>query len=450
MTVLDVHDDFLTVAEGTASVTAPVAALAGLVPYAELRLGLQGFGPDLVSRLEACVRELAGREKRVVSKITGLYDDRLGQVADWCTDLGIDHEEQTQYRGRIRRVVLDRLRPVEGEYNRTLYLEIVGSSRLRFHESYQRGDDPATLRTAEAPLAEAEDRVVATFRELVAGGELGIHLPFRESRDRVYRRHAEARRLGSIRWHQFDRSGDLSLAVTTTTLDDAPTIEFRQMLFVRGAEPETSAVRTPLGSMGELITFLERRLDRPEGPHTEDELFACFAELTGRGDLGAAAGRESAEKVARLFAEAGVPWESSGKRKHTLLSTYREATGCDFSLHLTVEIHRRPGAAVAVGLLFTEYYDYTARPGDSGREYGYSATLEPLPADELVDGLGRRLGRMPTSGEPDERVVACFQAMLDSGDLSAALPLKENRDRVAAVLRSVGTVTTDSSVWVNS
>ncbi|MEV6492082.1 hypothetical protein AB0M20_26205, partial [Actinoplanes sp. NPDC051633] len=291
----------------------------------------------------------------------------------------------------------------------------------------------------------------AKLKTLVAGGELGVHLPFRESRDRVYRRYAKARRLGSIRRHQLtDRGGDLSLAVTTTTLDDAPTIEFQQMLFVRGAEPERSAVRAPLSWMGELVTFLEHRLGRPEGPHTEDELFACFTELIGGEELGVAAGPESAEAVARLFAEAGAPYVLSAERKHTLLSTYREATGCDFSLSLTVEIQRRPGDAVLVGLLFTEYYDYSARPGDSGREYGYSARLEPSPVDLVLSGLERRLGWTPAPGEPDERVVACFRAMLDNGDLSAALPLKENRDRAATVLKAVGTVKTDSSVWVNS
>src|SRR5918998_930505 len=101
MTVLEVHDDHFTVVEGTAaSVTAPVAALPALVPYAEQRLGLQGSGPDLLARLEAGVRGRASRDERVVSKITALHEDRLGQVADWCTDLGIDHEEQQQYGGR--------------------------------------------------------------------------------------------------------------------------------------------------------------------------------------------------------------------------------------------------------------------------------------------------------------------------------------------------------------
>ena len=452
MTVLEVHDGHFTVAEGAAaSVTVPVAALAVLVPYAEVRLGLQGSGPDLVARFEACVRELASREKRVVSKITALHEDRLGQVADWCTDLGIDHEEQKPYGGRIRRVVLDRLRPGPGQYNRTLYLEIVGSARLRFHESYQRGDDQATVHTAEAPFAESEDRLVATFTTLVAGGELGVHLPFRESRDRVYRRYAEARRLGSIRWHQLtEPGGGLSLVVTITTLDDAPMIEFQQLLFVRGAEPERAAVRAPLDSLGGLITFLDRRLGRPEGPHTEDELFACFTGLIVRGELGDAVGRECAAGVARLFAAAGVPYVLSSERKHTLLSTYREATGCDFSLSLTVEIQRRPGGAMSVGLLFTEYFDYSSRPGDSCREYGYSARLELMPVDLVLGGLERRLGLTPESGEPDDRAVACFRVMLDRGDLSAALPLKENRDRAAAVLKTVGNVNTDASVWVNS
>jgi hypothetical protein len=159
-----------------------------------------------------------------------------------------------------------------------------------------------------------------------------------------------------------------------------------------------------------------------------------------------AAGRKSAEGVARLLAEAGVPWVLSSERKHTLLSTYREATGCEFRLSLTVEIQRRRGEAVSVGLLFTEYYDYSPRAGDSGREYGYSAWLEASPVDRVLGGLERGLGRMPASGEPEERVVACFRAMRDSGDLSAALPLKENRDRVAAVFQAVGTVKTDSSV----
>jgi len=159
-----------------------------------------------------------------------------------------------------------------------------------------------------------------------------------------------------------------------------------------------STVRAPLGSLDALVVFLERRLHRPAGPGIEDQLFACFTALVERGELGTAptdgsAPRENAALVARLFTEAGIPCEFSGKSTHSLLATYRESVPCHLTLRLSVDT--RTVVAVATGapparlvaLGFDECHDYPRLADDPGREYTYSARLAPTPIEPLVGAL---------------------------------------------------------------
>ena len=490
------------------SISVPFAALDTLVPYIEWRLGLAHprtpGDPELMARYVAGLTMVAGQEQSEVSPVSGLYHGWFDRIVDWYTEAGVSHQEIGDWEhsgtGLIRREVLVRVRPAGDGYDRTLYVEIVSGKprqpdRMLFHESYRLAgaDAKAFQHTVEVrfsvldplvavleerlggPVPESGDdpsrRLIAAFTALCERGELGEHLPYRRNRDRVHSWYAAAgmtcRLFGSTDWRDLIGvaalpTGDrLSLQVGTIAYEK-PAVEFRQFFFPRGPVFKTieSTVRIPLGSLDGLVAFLERRLHLPAGPGTEDRLFACLTALVERGDLGIApadgsAPPENAALVARLSTEAGIPCEFADKSTHTLLATYQESVACHLVLQLTVDTRTVVAAAGApparlVALEFDERHDYPRLADDPGREYVYSATLAPTPIQPLVVALERRLRVEARSPDLGERLVDCFRALVDRDELTGDLPLEANRDRVAAILRDLGELTTDSSVWVNS
>lgn len=488
-------------------VAVPLSALDVAVPYFEQKLGgshRQQAG-GLADRLIACWAVLAGRGKpRELNEVTGFYScDTVSLVAAWCTEAGVFHEVMRDWNGatlrRIRRHVLLRVQPEPGGgHSRHLVLEISDREgqgvSVEFLESYKISGpgnqaSPHTVRVdcerldplvamLDARLGRSragglEHRLVDAFAGLIGCGELGDHLPFRHNRDRVHAWCDEAglacrldgprRRHDLFRTHDLPGGGTLFLSVDVQTVDGRPRIEFGQMYFPPDRRDEGAPVRSsviaPLTSLDTLVAFFERRLGLPAEPGTEDRLFDCFTALVERGDLGASPGegrspQDNADQVATWCAAAGVPYETRGERTHTLLKTHRERTDCLFTLSVSLD-SRVAGTPVVrlTAVRFHEHYDYLSRAGDAGREYAYSVALTHVPAEPLAAALEQRIGMRAQGRDPDERLIACLTALVERGELSADLPLKANRDRVAALLGDLGEiggeVTTDSWSWFN-
>ena len=487
------------------TVSVPLSSLGEILLYFERRLGLAHAKPDTdpVARYVACVTALAGQEKhRELSDVTGNYGcSTFDRVRNWYIDAGVSHEETNRWSSgepiRTGRHVLLRARPeAGGGYNRTLYLELFSKDdpawphRLTFHESYQRAgaEDRPCCHSVEVkaptldplvaaleirldqPIPAANDdqerRLVAAFTALLDRGELGVHLPYRQNRDRVHAWYTAAGltcRLSGTGAHRDLLGGladlpdgdRLSQQVSCWTPNGDPVVEFSQHYYPRAdtGGPVKTSVRTPLSSLDPLLRFLEQRLNLPAGSGTEDGLLACFTVLVERGELGtmAGAGRaapDNAARVAELFATAGVPYEVCGERAFPLLYGYREQGAGYIALNLTVETRTvtpttGPSAVRFAALLFTEHYDYPAVRGDAGREYGYHAKLAHTPMEPLVTALEQRLGLVPRSTALDERLVDCFRALVTRGELRQDMPIEANRDRVAAILSDLGEVTAE-------
>ncbi|MFI7611277.1 hypothetical protein ACIBP6_08670 [Nonomuraea terrae] len=477
-------------------VVVPVAALGVAVPYFEQRLGPVRRTGGLADRLIACWAVLAGRRTpRELDEVTGFSSrDPVTLVAAYCVDAGISHELMRDWDGatlrRIRRHVLLRTPPEPGGYHRHLVLEIGDrdgrEGRVEFLESYRLPGSPVSPHTVTADCAaldplvavletrlglsragDLEHRLVDAFTTAIERGELGAHLPFRLNRDRVRAWFEEAgltcrldgprRHHDLLRTHELPGGGSLFLSLDVRTVEGRPRVEFGQMYAPADrrddGRPERGSVLVALTWLDPLVAFLRRSLGLPARPGTEDDLFDCFTALAERGDLGAAPGegrspQDNAGQVAAWCAAAGVPHELRGERTRTLLKAYRDGAGCLFTL--TVSLDTRVASAPAVRLTavrFHEHYDYAARVGDGGREYVYGVALSHVPAEPLADVLERRLGVRPDGQDTDERLIRCLNALVERGELGAGLPLRANRDRVAALFADLGEVTTDSWNW---
>jgi hypothetical protein len=131
--------------------------------------------------------------------------------------------------------------------------------------------------------------------------------------------------------------------------------------------------------------------------------------------------------------------------RHELLKHYREAAGCVFHLWLTFDAGRHDDE-----VSFSEYYDYAARPGDSGREYGYSVLVPRRDLDRLVEVVARRAGR-PPGEDTQATLLDCFQALVARGELGEHLDLRENVGTVRSWLDDAGIASrTDQWAWFNS
>lgn len=139
------------------------------------------------------------------------------------------------------------------------------------------------------------------------------------------------------------------------------------------------------------------------------------------------------------------------ERKETLLRVYRPDTGCVFELRLSID-----RGDSWPGIRFDEYYEYLPRQGDAGREYAYGVRTDLSSLGPLVGFFDARLdddarGQYPPNQHLEDRLVWHLGQLVARGELGDALPLRENRDRVAAWFREAGVpAEPDSWSWFES
>jgi hypothetical protein len=134
-------------------------------------------------------------------------------------------------------------------------------------------------------------------------------------------------------------------------------------------------------------------------------------------------------------------------RREVLLRVRRQSTDCIFKLQLLMAADD-----ARVGIAFWENYDYLARPGDAGREYGYGTRTPYASLAALAAYFEAKVGREPVDTESlEDRLAAAMRELVDRGELGDELGLRENRDRVAAWFEEAGApVTPDTWVWFDS
>lgn len=280
-------------------------------------------------------------------------------------------------------------------------------------------------------------RLVADVSALVDSGQLD--LPPEGARDRVAELMTaagfEPLRRTTIPWVSLPGRTTLSLHPD----ERPPAIKFWQ----HGGDGDRVQVVTAYESMDRVAEHLARRfpqstVDLMPGDRIGRFIatFTAFLAATGEAD-------PPADRVARLYGELGVPAERRSERRHELLRTYRDNTDCAFSLTLLV-------SSIDDRISFTEFYDYYARPGDSGREYGYSAITPYGSLDRLVAFLEGRLGHA-RQGDPADRLVACFRELVDRGELSAGGAIETCRNLVGGWFTEAGVpYKPDFWVWFDS
>lgn len=177
-----------------------------------------------------------------------------------------------------------------------------------------------------------------------------------------------------------------------------------------------------------LLQALRVLVDQPPVPaNIEDQLVACFGNLIARGRLGPHLRlRENTERVGTWCEQAGIPFTAApSERRETLVEAPRSADGPKLTLSL------RLGGRE--GLLFEE----THRVGqDFANQSRYTVTADYAHLPALAERLATRVN-LPTeqrTGEPEDELVASFQALIERGELGGELPRRANRDRVAAWL----------------
>ncbi|MFC5007879.1 hypothetical protein ACFPIJ_59980 [Dactylosporangium cerinum] len=345
----------------------------------------------------------------------------------------------------------------EGDRRRTLLLQFWDSTSdlfgFRFAEVYDEPDggrhtfEVDTGRRAIVLLAkstvDSERSVVEVFRQRIAAGELGPHLPPGGNRDLVERWILDAglpRKVGGReRVHEVMRAGDRHLTLRFWVGPRPQTFCFEEERRADGRRDPANvdAVSAPMDDLERLVTFLERRYP-PTGRHrTDDRLAACFAAAVEAGDLPAMGARDI---VAGWFADAGTAARQTGLA-HTerLLQVHRTDTDCVFALTLTTDPQEGT-------ITFREQYDYLPRPGDPGREYAYGVRT-PYTS---IRRLNEFLGATPGGGE-EARLTRCFRDLIARGRIGDGLPLRQARDRVQELFAEAGVPAEQTNWnWMNS
>jgi hypothetical protein len=197
-------------------------------------------------------------------------------------------------------------------------------------------------------------------------------------------------------------------------------------------------------SIDPLTDLLERRgLPRPDvrlGP--QERLIADFTALVEREELGAhLPPRANRDLVAGWCRDAGVRHRLGGARRHELL----RAEHVDGS---TLALTLRFCAASRVPTVSFEEGHPMGATHERHLDHRVDAPLNAV--DDLVAFFERRLGlpdaanaAAPTAtGWLDDRLIACFEALVAAGDLGDHLPRRENRDRVARWFTEAGAAPT--------
>jgi hypothetical protein len=107
--------------------------------------------------------------------------------------------------------------------------------------------------------------------------------------------------------------------------------------------------------------------------------------------------------------------------RHEVCRKFRPDVGCDFVLLLSFD-----AGPDDTEISLTELYEYSARPGDAGREYAYSILVPGRDLDRLVMVVTGRCDR--PAGADDSRAVLLesFRTLVESGVLGAHLDLEDN------------------------
>ena len=147
-----------------------------------------------------------------------------------------------------------------------------------------------------------------------------------------------------------------------------------------------------------------------------------------------------ADRLAAWCVEAGIPHEVRTEHRHELLRTHRGNTDCAFWLTLGI-------SSIDDKIWFSENYEYYSRPGDSGREYAYTARTPYGSLARLVEFFEDQ----PGTGDPEDRLVACFTELVSRGELRDDGLIEGNRNRVGAWFTEAGVpYVPDFWFWMNS
>ncbi|MFC4037751.1 hypothetical protein ACFO1B_04875 [Dactylosporangium siamense] len=345
----------------------------------------------------------------------------------------------------------------EGDRRRTLLLQFWDSTSdlfgFRFAEVYdERGGGRHTFevdtgRRAIALLAkstvDSERKVVEVFRQRIAAGELGPHLPPGGNRDLVERWILDAglpRKVGGReRVHEVLRAGDRHLTLRFWVGPRPQTFCFEEERRTGGHRDPANvdAVSAPMGDLERLVAHLEGRYGKAGRPRMDDRLAACFAAAVEAGDLPPEGARDVA---AAWFAAAGTAARQTGLA-HTerLLRVHRADTDCVFTLTLTTDPQEGT-------ITFREQYEYLPRPGDPGREYAYGVRT-PYTS---IRRLNEVLGAAPGGGE-EARLAQCFRDLIAAGRIGDGRPLRQARDRVRELFAEAGVPAEETNWnWMNS
>jgi hypothetical protein len=186
-------------------------------------------------------------------------------------------------------------------------------------------------------------------------------------------------------------------------------------------------------AFGALADLLEERFGLPPEEHLDDRAEVIFTGLVERGELGAhLPPGGNRERLAGWCRELDIRPRWGGlTRKHVMLRA--EASG------LVLELSFRPVFWPPPEVRFTEAH----RVGDlryGGTQYEVTAPYESMPG--LVEDFERRLGLTPARGRIDDRLIACFDALVGQGHLNDRLPRQGNRAVVSEWIAATGVTPT--------
>jgi hypothetical protein len=461
----------------------PASELERLARYFDATLRLAGDGVDVVARLAAAVEALTERGDLRAGP-TWRIDDHCRRAAvpseRWQID-GPAHRQifrnaplfqTTEVNGYLRTMSI-RVSPAPGgNFDVVLTENFADPGGGGFHHelsfAYRSLVALADLvgpRVGDLPEA-LPDRAVALFTGLVAGGELGPHLaPDANTRLVIgWCREVDASFSlgGRCRSHEIlgaERTGDqaaLVLAVSWPFPYDAPPVIRFTEGYRTGEElrpgDTTYAVTVPLDGIATLVEHAERELGLAPAPGWwDDRLIACLDALAERGELAAGLPHQANRaRLAALVRDAGLqPTVTGFNRREKLLAVHRPATNCRFELSLVLDEQARADK----GIRFAEDYDYYPQAGDPGREYGYHVYAPYEALERLVAYFERLLAvaAPPPPATLDDRLVACFRALVARGELTGEMPLQAAAERVDGWFAEAGAPhRRDTWVWIDS
>lgn len=470
------------------------SGLAPLVAHLETLLDEPpGSDTSLQERADACLRRLAEQDKRGVSWFTSWcvqaavgYDRYLYEPQESPDGDGpLDTEGRRVQRWvPLERRVDDEVRvlgvmfyptAVDGPHQRPFGVTVREEYwSADFTEPYwydvkvAYADLSAVLRAVagvETPADDErarEDQWAAHLERQVAAGMLGGAAPRGSSRDRVAGWYAEhglrhaldgvPRRVVLLKDRTPATDSVVVLLLLIGTDRYPPEVRFIETSQRTGHVDWTRGydVAIPFDKIDALVRYLTGTFALAPPPPTpaEERLIDCLRQLVDRGELRAGLPhRTMRQRVADWLEAAGVPAHvGQSQRIEILLDVYRRQTDCLFQLRLVLD----PVGTSAI--TFWEEYEYFARSGDGGGEYGYGVKTPYASLGALVAALEERSGRTPQDIEDlEDRLVGSLRRLVEQGELGADLPIKENCARVTAWFVAAGVPTEPVDwVWVNA